>query len=75
MCKFDQLAVSSLGDVQQGRDDEMLNPFLLSDIDGVLSLRQLDVRVRRLPVIGDKEHGMSATNDIRKGGLRAQISL
>lgn len=66
---FHQRTVGRLGDIQQGRNDEMLNPFLLSDIDGVLSLRHFDVVICRLPVIGDEKDGVSATDDIRKGGL------
>lgn len=70
-----ETAVCELADVQQGGEDQVLDPKLLGSVRNVLALIELDFILRAFPVVGHKEDGVGALEGRSDGGFVAQISL
>lgn len=64
-----QAASRCFGDVKQRGEDEMLNADFFGGVGNVLALRDLDLVLAGLPVVGDEECSVAAAKHLRKGRL------
>jgi hypothetical protein len=75
MRHMSKATLGRLGDVQERREDEVLNTKLLCYVCDVLALSDLSLRVCGLPVIGDQEDGVRVLKCSLEAVFGVQVRL